>query len=158
MIVACALAEVACGCLAVAFLLSSPTASPGGGRGRGAPKSWDTDNLLYAAARYAATARLLASRVWLMRFQAGGAVGAVNDFLYLDWEADAEGNEGWVVQEGGTRSSGYDEFVGQQDEMAAQIVGNGGYYLDFSGNLQRLSDGSVLARFSGQRPTSLLRL
>ena len=44
-------------------------------------------------------------------FQAGGSVGAVNDFPYLDWVADADGNESWSVQEGGTRSSVCNELV-----------------------------------------------
>ena len=54
LIVACALAEMAYWCLAVTFLLSSPAISPGGGRGRGTPKAWDTDNLRYASGRYSA--------------------------------------------------------------------------------------------------------
>ena len=60
-------------------------------------------------------------------FQAGGSVGAVNDFPYLDWVADDAGNWNWAEQQGGTCNKGCDEFVEQQDEMAAQIVGNGGF-------------------------------
>ena len=74
------------------------------------------------------------------------------------WVADDADNWSWAGQQGGTRNKGCDDFVEQQDKMAVQIVGNGGYYLDLSGNLQRLSDGSLPARFSGQHPMSLLRL
>ena len=139
----CALAAVSAGCLAVAFLLASPAVSqdiPNGGGGDVSLKSWDTDNLRYAAGRYSARSfnvpfhryggyseTACQSGVADAFFQAGGSVGAVNDFPYLDWVADAEGNESWAEQQGGTRRNGCDEFVAQQDEMAAQIVGNGGF-------------------------------
>ena len=97
LIVACALAEMANGCLAVAFLLSSPAASPGGGQGRGTPKAWDTDNLRYAAGSYSARSfnipfhqhggyseTACQSGVADPFFQAGDSGGAVNDFSYLD--------------------------------------------------------------------------
>ena len=67
----------------------------------------------------------------------------------MDWKAAGDSGS-WVAQEGGTRSKGCDKFVAQQDEMAAQIVNNGGYYLDLKGRLQRLNDGSVPSRFSGR--------
>ena len=154
--------------LAVLFAASGHAAASGhptdGGGGDVSLKSWDTDNLRYAAGRYSARSfnvpfhqyggysgvAACQSGVADAFFQAGGSVGAVNDFPYLDWVADADGNESWAVQEGGTRNKGCDEFVEQQDEMAARIVGNGGYYLDLSGNLQKLSDGSVPSRFSGR--------
>ena len=124
---------------------------------------WDTDNLRYASGRYNAQSfnipyhnydsysgvAACQSGVADTFFQAGGSVGAVNDFPYLDWVTDADGNESWAVQESGVRNDGCDKFVAQQDKMAAQIVGNGGYYLDLSGKLQRLS-GNPPARFSGR--------
>ena len=129
--------------IAAIAVLSSPAAAKetaGGGVGD-TEKSWDTDNLRYASGRYSAKSfnvpfhqyggysgvAACQSGVADAFFQAGGSVGAVNDFPYLDWVTDADGNESWVVQEGGTRNKGCDEFVEQQDEMAAQIVGNGGY-------------------------------
>ena len=157
--------------IAAIAVLSSPAAAQDGGGGAYDEHPWDTDNLRYAGGQYSARSfnvpfhqyggyseGACLSGVADAFFQAGGSVGAVNDFPYLDWVTDADGNESWAEQQGGTRNKGCDEFVEQQDEMAAQIVGNGGYYLDFSGNLQRLSDGSVPARFSGQHPMSLLRL
>ena len=156
---------VSAGCLAVALLLASPAAaSPGGGEGGRTDKPWDTDNLRYAAGRYSARSfnipfhqyggyseSACQGGVADAFFQAGGSVGAVNDFPYLDWVTDADGNESWAEQQGGTRSSGCDKFVEQQDEMAAQIVNNGGYYLDISGNLQIISDDSVPSRFASRR-------
>ena len=149
--------------IAAIAVLSSPAAALGGDGGNGdTTKSWDTDNLRYASGRYNARSfnipfhnydsysgvSACQSGVADAFFQAGGSVGAVNDFPYLDWVSDADGNESWAVQESGVRSDGCDEFVAQQDEMAAQIVGNGGYYLDSSGKLQKLD--SVQARFSGR--------
>ena len=156
---------VAAGALAVALLMSSPAAAQdipnSGGGGFGTTKPWDTDNLRYAGGQYSARSfnvpfhqyggyseTACQSGVADAFFQAGGSVGAVNDFPYLGWVTDADGNEIWTVQEGGTRSSGCDKFVEQQDEMAAQIVGNGGYYLDSSGKLRKLD--SVPSRFSGR--------
>ena len=150
--------------IAAVAVLSSPAAAGtlGGGGGFGDEHPWDTDNLRYAAGRYSAQSfnvpfhryggyseGACQSGVADAFFQAGGSVGAVNDFPYLDWVAAGDSGS-WVVQEGGTRNKGCDEFVEQQDEMAAQIGSNGGYYLDLSGNLQKLSDGSVPARFSGR--------
>ena len=146
-------------------VLSSPVAADqeGGGGGFGDKYPWDTDNLRYAGGQYSARSfnvpfhqyggyseGACQGGVADAFFQAGGSVGAVNDFPYLDWVTDADGNESWAVQEGGTRSKGCDKFVEQQDEMAAQIVGNGGYYLDLTGRLQRLNGGSVPSRFSGR--------
>ena len=145
---------------AIAVLSSPAAAKGGGGGGLGDKYPWDTDNLRYTSGRYNAQSfnipyhkyggysgvAACQSGVADAFFQAGGSVGAVNDFPYLDWVTDADGNESWAVQEGGTRNKGCDKFVAQQDEMAAQIVGNGGYYLDLSGKLQKLD--SVPARFS----------
>ena len=156
---AIALLGAAAAIAAVAVLSSPAAADPSGGGGGGrTEKSWDTDNLRYGRynARsfnvpfhkyggYSETA--CQSGVADAFFQAGGSVGAVNDFPYLDWVASGDSGS-WVEQEGGTRNKGCDEFVEQQDEMAAQIVGNGGYYLDSSGKLQKLD--SVPARFSGR--------
>ena len=67
-------------------------------------KMWDTDNLQYGifTARsfnvpfhdYGGYSGVAAcqSGVADAFFQAGGTVGAVNDFPYLDWVADADGN------------------------------------------------------------------
>ena len=159
---AIALLGVAAAIAAVAVLSTPATAQAPGGGGDSDDYPWDTDNLRYAAGRYSARSfnvpfhqyggyreGACQGGVADAFFQAGGSVGAVNDFPYLDWVTDADGNESWAVQEGGTRSSGCDKFVKQQDEMAAQIVGNGGYYLDLSGNLKKLSDDPP-SRFSGR--------
>ena len=161
---ALALLGIVAAIVAIAVLSSPAAADPsgGGGGGFGDDYPWDTDNLRYGSynARsfnvpfhqyggYSETA--CQSGVADAFFQAGGSVGAVNDFPYLDWVVDDAGNWSWAVQEGGTRRNGCDKFVEQQDEMAAQIGSNGGYYLDLSGSLQRLSDDSVPARFSGRR-------
>ena len=122
---------------------------------------WDTDNLRYGSYnarsfnvpfhQYGGYSEgACQSGVADAFFQAGGSVGAVNDFPYLDWVVDDAGNWSWAEQQGGTRRNGCDEFVEQQDRLAAQIGSNGGYYLDLSGNLQKLSDGSVPSRFSGR--------
>ena len=138
--------------IAAIAVLSSPAAAKGGGGGGYDKYPWDTDNLrigsTYSAKsfnipfhKYGGYSGVAAcqSGVADAFFQAGGSVGAVNDFPYLDWVADDAGNWSWAEQEGGTRRNGCDKFVEQQDEMAAQIGSNGGYYLDLSGNLQRLS-------------------
>ena len=76
-------------------------------------KPWDTDNLRYGGYNaksfnipfheyehggYSGVAACQ-SGVADAFFQAGGTVGAVNDFPYLDWVADAGGNESWVELE-----------------------------------------------------------
>ena len=150
--------------IAAVVALSSPAdaAEGGGGVGR-TPKPWDTDNLRYAGGQYSARSfnvpfhryggysgvAACQSGVADAFFQAGGSVGAVNDFPYLDWVAVGDSGS-WVEQQGGTRNKGCDEFVEQQDEMAAQIGSNGGYYLDLSGNLQKLSEDPP-SRFSSRR-------
>ena len=147
--------------IAAVAVLSSPASArtPGGGSGD-TTKSWDTDNLRYADGSYNARSFNIPfhnydsySGVFACQknvadafFQAGGSVGAVNDFPYLDWVVDADGNESWAVQESGVRNDGCDEFVAQQDKMLNQIGSNGGYYLDLSGKLQQLS--SVPSGFS----------
>ena len=153
--------------IAAIAVLSSPAAARPGGGGDSDDYPWDTDNLRYGSYnarsfnipfhKYGGYSGVAAcqSGVADAFFQAGGSVGAVNDFPYLDWVADADGNESWAEQQGGTRRNGCDKFVEQQDEMAAQIGSNGGYYLDLSGSLQRLSDDSVPSRFSGRRVPSV---
>ena len=150
--------------IAAVAVLSSPAAadpSGGGGGGFGDKYPWDTDNLRYADGSYNAQSfnipfhnydsysgvAACKKNVADAFFQAGGTVGAVNDFPYLDWVADADGNESWAVQESGVRNDGCDEFVAQQDKMLNQIGRNGGYYLDLSGKLQKLS-GDPPSRFS----------
>ena len=126
--------------IAAVVVLSSPAAAKTGGGGAYDEHPWDTDNLRYAGGQYSARSfnipfhkyggyseAACQSGVADAFFQAGGSVGAVNDFSCLDWVADADGNESWAEQQGGTRNKGCDEFVEQQDEMAAQIVGNGGF-------------------------------
>ena len=129
--------------IAAVAVLSTPAAATGhdsrqGGGGDTDDYPWDTDNLRYGSYnaksfnipfhKYGGYSGVAAcqSGVADAFFQAGGSVGAVNDFPYLDWMADADGNESWAEQQGGTRNKGCDEFVEQQDKMAAQIVGNGG--------------------------------
>ena len=136
---AIALLAAATAITAVAVLSSPATAKTGGG-GAYDEHPWDTDNLHYAGGSYSARSfnvpfhqyggyseGACRSGVADAFFQVGGSVGAVNDFSCLDWVADADGNESWAEQQGGTRNKGCDEFVAQQDEMAAQIVGNGGF-------------------------------
>ena len=136
---AIALLAAATAITAVAVLSSTAAAKTGGG-GAYDEHPWDTDNLRYAGGQYSARSfnipyhkyggyseTACQSGVADAFFHAGGSVGAVNDFPYLDWMADADGNESWAEQQGGTRRNGCDEFVAQQDEMAAQIVGNGGF-------------------------------
>ena len=145
------------GAMAVALLLASPAAAQDDGGGDHDEHPWDTDNLRYGGytARsfnvpfheyggYSETA--CQSGVADAFFQAGGTVGAVNDFPYLDWDNDSDS---WVEKEGGTRNRGCDEFVKQQDKMVSQIRSNGGYYLDLSGNLRRLTSNPP-SRFSGR--------
>ena len=148
--------------IAAVAILSSPGTAQDGGGGDGDDYPWDTDNLRYRGYsarsfnvpfhKYGGYSGVAAcqSGVADAFFQAGGSVGAVNDFPYLDWVVDDAGNWSWAEQEDGTRRTGCDKFVEQQDEMAAQIVGNGGYYLDLSGNLQRLSKNPP-SRFSSRR-------
>ena len=137
---AVALLGTAAAIAAVAVLSSPATAGTTGGGCAYDKHQRDTDNLRYAGGSYSARSfnvpfhqyggyseGACQSGVADGFFQAGGSVGAVNDFPYLDWVADAEGNESWAEQQGGTRNKGCDEFVAQQDEMAAQIVGNGGF-------------------------------
>ena len=144
----------------VAVLSSPATAAEGGDGNKNDSYPWDTDNLRYASGRYSARSfnvpfhryggyseTACQSGVADAFFQAGGSVGAVNDFPYLDWVASGDSGS-WVEQQGGTRSKGCDEFVEQQDEMAAQIGSNGGYYLDLSGKLQQLS--RVPSRFASR--------
>ena len=98
--------------IAATAVLSSPATAQGGGSGDVSSKPWDTDNLRYGSytARsfnipfheyehggYSETA--CQKNVADAFFQAGGTVGAVNDFPYLDWVADAGGNESWVELE-----------------------------------------------------------
>ena len=160
---ALALLAVATAIAAIAILSTPVTAKEtAGGGGDSDDYPWDTDNLRYSSGRYSARSFNIPfhqyggysegacqSGVADAFFQAGGSVGAVNDFPYLDWVSDDADNWSWAEQQGGTRRNGCDEFVEQQDEMAAQIVGNGGYYLDLSGNLKRLSDDPP-SRFSGR--------
>ena len=127
--------------IAAVAVLSSTAAAKTGGGGAYDEHPWDTDNLRYAGGQYSARSFNIPfhkyggysegacqSGVADAFFQAGGSVGAVNDFPCLDWVADdADGNESWAEQQGGTRSKGCDEFVAQQDKIAAQIVGNGGF-------------------------------
>ena len=94
-----------------------------GGGGRSS-KPWDTDNLRYG--RYTAKSfnvpfhdyggysgvAACQSGVADAFFQAGGTVGAVNDFPYLDWVASDDSGS-WVEQESGARNDGCDEFVAQ---------------------------------------------
>ena len=99
-------------------------------------KPWDTDNLRYGryTARsfnvpfhdYGGYSGVAACRenVADAFFQAGGTVGAVNDFPYLDWDNDSGS---WVEKESGARNDGCDEFVKQQDKMASQIASNSGF-------------------------------
>ena len=158
---AVALLGAAAAIAAVAVLSSPAAAHNHGGGGDGDDYPWDTDNLRYADGSYNARsfnipyhnydsysgAPACQKNVADAFFQAGGSVGAVNDFPYLGWVADADGNESWAVQESGVRNDGCDEFVAQQDKMQNQIRRNGGYYLDISGKLQKLS-GDPPSRFS----------
>ena len=160
---AVALLGAATAITAIAVLSSPAAAAEGGGGNRPTPKPWDTDNLRYASGQYSARSFNIPfhqyggysgvpacqSGVADAFFQAGGSVGAVNDFPYLDWVTAGDSGS-WAVQEGGTRSKGCDKFVEQQDEMAAQIGSNGGYYLDLSGNLQKLSEDPP-SRFASRR-------
>ena len=92
---------------AIAVLSSPAAANQEGGGNRPTPKPWDTDNLRYADGSYNAQSfnipfhnydsysgvAACKKNVADAFFQADGSVGAVNDFPYLDWVTDADGNE-----------------------------------------------------------------
>ena len=133
---------VAATALAAIAVLSSPATSQNDppqlndGNNYNSTKSWDTDNLRYGLYKaksfnipfhdYGGYSGVAAcqSGVADAFFQAGGTVGAVNDFPYLDWDNDSGS---WVEKESGARNDGCDEFVAQQDKMATRIVSDGGF-------------------------------
>ena len=132
---------VAATALAAIAVLSSPATSQSdppqlNSGGNLTTRPWDTDNLRYGGYNaksfnvpfheYGGYSGVAACRenVADAFFQAGGTVGAVNDFPYLDWDNDSGS---WVEKESGARNDGCDEFVAQQDKMATRIVSDGGF-------------------------------
>ena len=153
--------------IAALAVLSSPAAAQnGGGGGFGTLKPWDTDNLAYGGysarnfrvpfheyggysafvfsgdAVFQGRAReACQSAVADAFFQAGGSVGAKNDFPVLDKTAS-----GWGDLTAGTRSGGCGVFVANQHLAVerSSAVDGGGFYLDIAGNLQSGLNGRVL--------------
>ena len=74
-------------------------------------------------------------------FQAGGSVGAKNDFPVLDKTAS-----GWGDLTAGTRSGGCGAFVANQHLAVerSSAVGGGGFYLDIEGRLRSGLNSRVL--------------
>ena len=116
-------------------------------------KPWDTDNLAYGGysarnfrvpfheyAGYAAFSftdnttfqararEACQSAIADGFFQAGGSVGAKNDFPVLSKTAGS-----WGDHETGSRSSGCGDFVAKQHQA---VTGTSGFYLDIAGNLR----------------------
>ena len=120
--------------------------------------AWDTDNLRYQ------TYNAKSFNIPFHKYSGYSGVEAcqsgVADGFFQSGDSDADVPEdfpvlgfaggSWSVEaETSTaNSSGCDRFVAQQDRLAAQIAGNGGYYLDASGKLQK--DGSLEPRFHGR--------
>ena len=156
---AIALLSAAAAITAIAVLSSPAAAVPGGGGGFGTTKPWDTDNLRYGRYnaksfnipfhKYGGYSGVAACQSGVADgfFQSGD--GSKND-VPEDFPVLAFSNGSWSVEAetSTTNSSGCDRFVAQQDRLAAQIAGNGGYYLDASGKLQK--DGSLEPRFHGR--------
>ena len=149
-----AAAALAAAFLAAIALAAPAAAAPNGGNGNfSTEKPWDTDNLAYGGysarnfrvpfheyAGYAsfsftdnttfqARAReACQSAIADGFFQAGGSVGAKNDFPVLSKTAGS-----WGDAETGSRSSGCGDFVAKQHQAA---TGTSGFYLDIAGNLR----------------------
>ena len=144
--------------IAAIAVLSSPAAAQRGGGGGRTEKPWDTDNLRYTQGGTTYTAKNF--RVPYHKYgsyatdttasaaaKAACRGGGIADGFF---QTDAAGRNDfpelkkvsgeWEISATGSKTSGCTAFVDAQLQMAERARGNGGYYLDSQGNLQKAED------------------